>query len=186
MSAQSKSPVRSAPSPEANSPRVTRRLWLGITAAGVASVFVGGGLMRGRDLSGDVAPVGGAGPLAADRHVTVYKSPTCGCCEKWIEYMEKDGFTVAFEDMDNVVPVKQRRGVPQELWSCHTSLIGDYTFEGHVPADLIRKVLAENAPVAGLAVAGMPPSAPGMDQGSSPYEVKSFTRNGKVALYAVR
>lgn len=194
MSKQSQSQKSSSPVPTPGTPQplVTRRAWLGVTALGAVGVIVGSRFLRATDDLTAVAPSSGAGAAAVTGEATlasdvmVYKSPTCGCCEKWIEHMEKNGFAVRFEDMDNVVPIKQRLGVPQDLWSCHTSVIGEYTFEGHVPADLVRKVLAEKPRASGLAVPGMPPASPGMDQGNAPYEVKLFTRDGKITLYATR
>jgi hypothetical protein len=78
--------------------------------------------------------------------------------------------------------------VPEPLSSCHTAVVEGYTIEGHVPADVIRKLLKERPPVVGLAVPGMPMGSPGMEQGgqSDPYEVYTFDRSGPKGIYAVR
>ena len=124
-------------------------------------------------------------PLPA---MTVYKSPTCGCCKAWVALAKGEGFTVKVVDMDDVTPIKRSAGVPPGLESCHTVLVGSYVLEGHVPFDLVRKILTEKPAIAGLAVAGMPLGAPGMEQGASKqaYTVTSFTRDGKSSVYARR
>ena len=86
--------------------------------------------------------------------ITVYKSPTCGCCAKWVSHLEANGFKVTTTDMPNVNPMKQRLGVPQQLSSCHTAVVGGYVVEGHVPADVIRKMLEEKPAVVGIAIIG--------------------------------
>lgn len=120
--------------------------------------------------------------------VTVYKSAYCGCCGNWIKHMESNGFTVrtiVTEDMDTV---KKNLNVPENLQSCHTAMIGDYIIEGHVPADLIKKLLVEAPKVKGLTVPGMVVGSPGMEQGDmkQPYEVLTFQDDGQVSTYAKR
>lgn len=111
--------------------------------------------------------------------VTVYKSPTCGCCEKWIEHLEQSGFTVEAHDVPNPDVVRQAKGVPSELAACHTALVNGYVIEGHVPAADVKRLLAERPPVLGLAVPGMPEGSPGME-GPHPeaYEVLAFDGQG--------
>src|SRR5262245_7057598 len=75
--------------------------------------------------------------------MTVYKSPTCGCCGKWVELMRASGFNVTVNDMPDVTPMKDKQGVPNALRSCHTALVGGYAIEGHVPVDLVKKLLKE-------------------------------------------
>lgn len=117
--------------------------------------------------------------------VHVYKTPTCGCCKAWVAYMEQAGFRTETEDMPNVDAVKQRLGVPGHLASCHTAVIGDYVIEGHVPADAIRRLLAERPEVAGLAVPGMPMGSPGMEgPRKDPYDVIAFGTDGGEFVFA--
>jgi len=120
--------------------------------------------------------------------VTVYKSAYCGCCGNWTKHMESNGFkvkTIVTEDMDTV---KKKFNIPGNLQSCHTAVIGDYIIEGHVPADLIKKLLKDAPKVKGLTVPGMIVGTPGMEQGimKQPYEVLTFQENGKVSTYAKR
>jgi hypothetical protein len=126
-------------------------------------------------------------PLAATAgpEVTVYKSPSCGCCSKWVEHLKSSGFSVTVRDVQNVEPLKQRLGVPRNLASCHTATVGGYVIEGHVPARDIQRLLAEKPRVKGLAVPGMPVGSPGMEQGSvrQPYDVVSFDERGATAVY---
>ena len=119
--------------------------------------------------------------------VTVYKSPSCGCCKEWVKHMTKAGFTVQVHDVDDVTEMKKTAGVPDKLASCHTALVGKYVIEGHVPADLVTKMLNEKATFLGLAVPGMVQGSPGMETGAKqPYDVISFTRDGKSSVYASR
>ncbi len=111
---------------------------------------------------------------AAQPAVKVWKSPACGCCGGWISHLRGAGFAVNVYDIDDVQPVKLRHGVPQELQSCHTAVVGAYVVEGHVPAGDIKRLLEERPAAKGLAVAGMPQSAPGMDGPAEPYDVVLF------------
>lgn len=138
---------------------------------------------------GAVAATAGIGAYAtsitpaAAADVTVYKSPTCGCCGEWVKHLRANGFTVAVKETDNVAPIKARVGVPAGLASCHTALIGDYVVEGHVPAKEIRRLLSEKPAARGLAVPGMPSGSPGMDGPAEPYEVVLFGDGGN-SVYA--
>ena len=118
--------------------------------------------------------------------VLVYKSPTCGCCKKWISHLEKNGFTVKSQDVKNIAPYKLEHGVPLTLTSCHTAVIGGYVVEGHVPASDIKRMLMEKPNIKGLTVPGMPVGSPGMEQGNvkQPYKVLSIGHDGKVSEYS--
>jgi hypothetical protein len=108
--------------------------------------------------------------------MTVAKDPSCSCCGSWSQYLRGNGFAVDVVVRTDMDRVKAALGVPEALQSCHTAEIGGYVIEGHVPADAIRRLLAEKPPAVGLAVAGMPSSAPGMDVpgASDAYEVTLF------------
>ena len=119
-------------------------------------------------------------PAAAELpEVHVYKSPTCGCCVKWIDHLRSNGFSVRATDVPDVTPIKLENGVAPELSACHTAFVGGYVVEGHVPAADVRRLLDERPDVAGLAVPGMPIGSPGME-GPNPeaYEVLSFGSQG--------
>ncbi len=130
-----------------------------------------------------------AGLFGSDRAaaggIVVYKSPSCGCCGNWAKHLRRNGFDVSVKNIDNISPVKERAGIPDDLESCHTAFISGYVVEGHVPAEDIRKILAERPKIRGLAVPGMPASAPGMDSPDrEPYTVYSFGEDGKAEVYA--
>ncbi|HCU53027.1 MAG TPA: metal-binding protein [Gammaproteobacteria bacterium] len=118
--------------------------------------------------------------------VTVYKSPTCGCCKQWVTHMQANGFTVKAHDVADIVQYKTANGVPMMLGSCHTAIVGGYVIEGHVPASDIRRLLKERPPVRGLAVPGMPVGSPGMEQGAHQdrYNVLTFDKLGNTTVYA--
>jgi hypothetical protein len=111
--------------------------------------------------------------------VTVYKSPTCGCCEEWVRHMRVNGFKVTTHDLGDVSPVRRRYGIPGALASCHTALVAGYAIEGHVPASDIRRLLRERPDIVGLSVPGMVAGSPGMEQGPpQPYETLAFDARG--------
>ncbi|UJF20366.1 DUF411 domain-containing protein (plasmid) [Vibrio sp. SS-MA-C1-2] len=99
--------------------------------------------------------------------VATYKSPYCGCCDKWAEQMSDAGFTVEIHNQENMNVVKQKYQIAPQLASCHTAIINDYVFEGHVPIADVQRFMA-NPPKnsKGLTVPGMPIGSPGMEQGS--------------------
>jgi hypothetical protein len=118
----------------------------------------------------------------------VYKDPNCGCCHNWVEIMRRAGFDVSTRDTSDMDAIKARHKVTRALASCHTALVGGYVVEGHVPADVIRKLLAEKPRVLGIAVPGMPVGSPGMESGNrkDPYEVLTFDAAGKTTVFAKR
>ncbi len=104
-----------------------------------------------------------------------------------MDHLKASGFRVSTELVSDVTPLKQKYGVPQSLWSCHTAIVDGYAVEGHVPADVIHKVLAARPAFAGLAVAGMPNGSPGMEGATKDsYDVMSFSRTGETGVYAAR
>jgi len=123
---------------------------------------------------------------AAAATIEVVKSPTCGCCTLWVDYLRFAGFEVRVVEAEDVTPTARRLGVPDDLRSCHTATIEGYAIEGHVPAEDIRRLLAERPDAAGLAVPGMPIGSPGMEQGDrrQPYETILFSRDGSRRLFA--
>ena len=123
--------------------------------------------------------------------VDVFKSPTCGCCSKWVDHMRKAGFTVHVTDLDDaeLQKIKARYGVPESAKSCHTARVAGFTVEGHVPPADVKRLLAEKPKVAGLAVAGMPLGSPGMEVSGMkphPYNVLSFDKQGQTQVYSVQ
>jgi hypothetical protein len=126
----------------------------------------------------------GPGPATA---ITVYKSASCGCCAKWVDHRKANGFTPAVHDDEGMDAIKDEMGVPRDVRSCHTALLGRYLVEGHVPASDLRRLLVEKPDIAGVAAPGMPGSSPGMaapGAAHEPYEVLAFTRDGKTRVFA--
>jgi hypothetical protein len=132
------------------------------------------------------AIVGSAG-YAADEPVavTVYRSPTCGCCGKWIEHLKQNNFNVKDIVSDEMDAIKARYGVPKEMASCHTAIVDGYVVEGHVPASDIMKLLKTKPKVTGLAVPGMVTGSPGMEMGGrvDPYDVMSFDKENRFQIF---
>lgn len=128
------------------------------------------------------------GPAASSSlpTVTVYKSPSCNCCNKWVSHMREQGFQVKIESRFNVSPVKKQVGLPSSLAACHTATVGNYVVEGHVPAEDVKALLREKPDVRGLSVPGMPVGSPGMERGDrvEPYEVLTFTPAGDTTVFA--
>lgn len=128
-----------------------------------------------------------ATPSASLVSIKVYKTPTCGCCKEWVKHLEQNGFKAEVVDMPDLSSVKTKYGVAPEHQSCHTAVVGDYTVEGHVPADLIMKMVNEKPAIAGLAVPGMPMGSPGMEGATKEnYDVLTFDRAGRTTVYAKR
>jgi len=121
----------------------------------------------------------------AEDTITVYKSPTCGCCTKWISHLEENGFTVNAIDTKDMYQVKKDAGLHPGLGSCHTGIVDGYTIEGHVPASDIKRLLAERPAVRGLAVPGMPIGSPGMEgPRKDRYSVLTFDDSGKTTVFS--
>jgi len=119
-----------------------------------------------------------AGTAIAEPLITVHKSPSCGCCGKWVDYLRKEGFEVKAIDEANLAPIKEKAGVKPEMASCHTAMVDGYVLEGHVPAQAIRKLLEERPTTVGLAVPGMPNNSPGM--GKMNGKLKTYTMEGEL------
>ncbi len=109
--------------------------------------------------------VAGCGTNAAPKEtITLYKSYTCGCCTGWKEHMESNGYKINVVNMEDkdLPAIKKKYGIARSLQSCHTSIIGDYIVEGHIPSKVIDKLLKERPKIDGIAMAGMPSGSPGM------------------------
>ena len=127
-------------------------------------------------------------PAGAQPKVTVYKSPSCGCCSAWAEHLRAQGFQVEAQNVSDAQlnAVAIQGSVADDLRSCHTAKVGGYTVEGHVPAADIHRMLKEKPAIAGIAVPGMPMGSPGMEQGGrkEPFDTVAFTKDGKTTVYA--
>ena len=110
----------------------------------------------------------------------IYKSATCGCCTLYTQYMEKkSNIGVEAQTVQDISSVKKEFGVPMEMESCHTTMIGGYFVEGHVPLEAIAKLLAEKPDIAGIAMPGMPMGSPGMPGSKQgPFTVHAVNKDG--------
>jgi hypothetical protein len=116
--------------------------------------------------------------------ITMYHGEGCMCCVRWADYLEEQGFTVIDEIVEDLHQIKREKGVPAQLSSCHTAIANGYVIEGHVPADDIRRLLAERPDAIGISVPGMPPNAPGMDRPvDREYQTVIFDRNQNMYIY---
>ena len=122
---------------------------------------------------------------AAGESVTVFKSPYCGCCQKWVDHLRQNGFEVETKDVSDVPGTRRQLGMPEQYGSCHTAKIGNYVVEGHVPASDIRRLLKERPAALGLAVPSMPPGSPGMEsERPIPYQTLLVQRDGSNKVFA--
>ena len=119
------------------------------------------------------------------KDIVVYKNPECGCCSKWVRYLEKKNYNVTVESTRDIFEVKKRLGVPEKLAACHTAVIDGYVIEGHITHRDIKRLLLLRPKVTGIAVPGMPIGTPGMERGSSkqPYDVISFDAKGNTRVF---
>lgn len=126
------------------------------------------------------SPSQSSGPL-----LTVFKTPTCACCGKWVEHLRANGFAVKVQEVNDTAGYERQYRVPRSMVSCHTAVVNGYTIEGHVPAAEIKRLLSERPKAVGLAVPGMPVGSPGMEAAhSNAYSVFVFDESGHASVYA--
>ncbi|NEX59988.1 DUF411 domain-containing protein [Noviherbaspirillum galbum] len=138
-----------------------------------------------------MAPALAAGVLAvhlvasaAQPVIEVYKSAFCGCCKEWIKHLEANGFKVKAKDVENPSDYREKMGMPDDLGSCHTGVVQGYALEGHVPAQEIKRLLAEKPKAKGLAVPGMPVGSPGMEgTRKDAFDVLLVDKDGRHSVY---
>ena len=119
------------------------------------------------------------GSVAFSEPVTIFKSPSCGCCGNYTAYLKDQGITVEVKEVEDMDRIKSQYKVPKTLESCHTVLVGGYVVEGHMPVQAIKKLLFEKPAIAGIALAGMPPGSPGMGGAKlAPFYVHRITLEG--------
>ena len=118
----------------------------------------------------------------------VHKTPTCGCCKKWVKHLEANNFSTMIKDHQNLQKVKEQHSIKPKYQSCHTAVSQDgYVFEGHIPSKFIKQFLANpEADAIGLAVPGMPLGSPGMEVEGRfmPYDVLVLYKDGSSRVYA--
>jgi hypothetical protein len=117
---------------------------------------------------------------AAPIPVTLYKNPQCTCCESYAQYLEKNGFKVDVKPTNDLAEISRNAGVPGDLEGCHTMFVGGYVVDGHVPVEIIRRLLAERPQIAGITLPGMPAGSPGMTgPKTEPWTIYAVTKDGK-------
>ncbi len=121
----------------------------------------------------------------APQPIVVYKTATCGCCGKWVDHLKAAGFAPTVHTVATMDETPMRKRIPTTLRSCHTATLEGYLVEGHVPADVIRKLVKEKPRVDGIAVPGMPAGSPGMESNTpEPYDIVAFDATGKTSVFA--
>lgn len=122
---------------------------------------------------------------AKTTEVTVYASPSCGCCHEWVKHLQTNGFKVRTQLVEDVSAIKTKFQVPENMQSCHTAVVNGYIVEGHVPAVAIKKMLSQKPSITGIAAPGMPIGSPGMEQGNhkEAYDVMSFSKKSKSSVF---
>ena len=167
---------------------ITRRSLIGGSAALAGLILVGCSPSGGqKSASSEDASAIQALPTTQKAAMTVYRDPSCGCCEAWGRVAENAGYQVTLLDDNDMTAVKQRLGVPAELASCHTAVVDGFVIEGHVPLDQVDRLLRERpSDIRGIAVPGMPIGSPGMevpDGPKEPFQVIAFDAEGETSIY---
>lgn len=152
-------------------------LFAGIGFLGIVGIGVGVALAESPKPAPDVPTI------------TVYATPTCGCCKGWMAHMQDNGFDVEVVYQDDLSGVRAEHDVPMEVAACHVGFVEGYAIEGHVPADVVLRLLREKPAVGGIAVPGMPAGSPGMEMPNGmtqPYDVYTFDATGPKSVYEHR
>ena len=118
--------------------------------------------------------------------VTLFKNPQCSCCESYAKYLRNSGYEVKVVVSHDLPLIRQRQGISSQLEGCHTSLVGGYFVEGHIPVEHMNRLLAERPEVDGISIPGMPPGTPGMGgPKAGPFTIYALAPNGKASVFAV-
>ncbi len=161
---------------------------LTLTAAVLVAVALLAGCKDAGPAKPETAAVSDSAGNAAALNLTVYKTPSCGCCKKWVSHLEQQEVVAQTKDYDDLSGIKARLGILPKYYSCHTAVSEQgYAFEGHIPAKYIRQFLAESHPDAiGLSVPGMPLGSPGMEVEDRfmPYDILLLHKDGSASVYA--
>lgn len=166
-----------------------RSLIAGLAAAGGLALIGCGPSEKKRDQRAQASArkPGSSRPAPQSASMTVYRDPSCGCCEAWADIAKKAGYEVTLVDRPDMPAIKRQYGVPDALASCHTAIVGGYTIEGHVPMENVARLIQERpAGIKGIAVAGMPRGSPGMempDGSTDPFKVIAFDATGRTSVH---
>ncbi len=168
--------------------RMNRRgLIAGLAGLGVMAIIGCSRSPKTAQTQNDTTPAIAASARSAP--MTVYRDPSCGCCEAWAGIAKQAGYQVSLIDRPDMPAIKAKLGVPEALVSCHTATVADFTLEGHVPMAYVARLLEEKPRgVRGLAVAGMPRGSPGMempDGSKDAYQVMAFDADGNANVFKI-
>ena len=153
-----------------------------LTIVVVILVAVGGYYMFGQGSGSEVGKVT-QDEMSTGQKITVYKSPSCGCCVGYVGELEKEGFDVEMVVVEDMSTIKEEHNIPREMESCHTSVVDGYFIEGHMPISVVRDLLEEKPEIDGIALPNMPAGTPGMPGiKTKPWEIYQLT-DGEVSSY---
>ena len=167
---------------------LSRRSFVAGLSATAGLVLVGCGQTRKPDSETTAtSQPSSTSAAAASAAMTVYRDPSCGCCEAWAGIARNDGYQVNVVDHSDMPAIKRQYGVPDSLLSCHTTIVGGYAVEGHVPLQDVQRLLnGKPSEIRGIAVAGMPLGSPGMevpDGTKQPFKVMAFDAGGRTSVF---
>ena len=156
--------------------KLSRRALVTVLVGGAGGAALGGGISGVIPLCAEPAPSRG--------DVTLYKNPQCGCCEGYADYLRHNGFKVNAVSTNDLTVMGQKYGIPDDLQPCHISLIGGYIVGGHIPIDVVNRLLSEKPQVTGITLPGMPEGTPGMpDKKPGPLQIYEIGK-GPPKVYA--
>ncbi|MBA98923.1 MAG: DUF411 domain-containing protein [Sulfitobacter sp.] len=126
-----------------------------------------------------------AAPASAET-VTLYKNPQCGCCENYADYLRENGYTVEVKPTHELTQISEEAGISEKIQGCHTAFLGDYVVSGHVPVEVVNKMLTEKPEITGITLPGMPMGSPGMGGAKQkPFEILAVKAGAEPTVYAV-
>ena len=160
-----------------------RRKFIILIAIGLGALVVAGIAILRPKTPEPVAHVNEAG---MSHKLVVYKSATCGCCANWTTYMKKLGYQIDVVNTEELDTVKEKYGVPESLYSCHTTIVNDgqYFVEGHIPEEAVAKLMDDEPDIKGIGMPGMPSASPGMPgEKFAPFDISKVENNGKTSQF---
>jgi hypothetical protein len=134
--------------------KLSRRTLLRMLVAGAGGAALIGGT------TGIIPSSARAAPARGD--VTLYKNPQCGCCEDYADHLRDNGFAVKAIPTNDLLMMSEKYGIPDDQTPCHISLIGGYVVGGHIPIEVVNRLLSEKPQITGINLPGMPIGTPGM------------------------
>ena len=118
--------------------------------------------------------------IAEPIQATLYKNPQCSCCERYAAYLRENGFQIDVKPTNDLAEISSKAGVPEKLQGCHTMFVDGYVVDGHVPVNVVRKLLSERPPIAGITLPGMPMGSPGMTgHKTQTFVIYAVTKDGR-------